>query len=60
MQKSIIIFEIEILCLGIHITKFLHQWDKKIVYHSYFVIETLQQVIDDENNNKDRQQPKIH
>ena len=25
---------------------------------SYFANKTLQQVIDDENNNKDRQQPK--
>ena len=34
-------------------------WDKKFVGHSYLVNITLQQVIEDENNNKDSQQPKI-
>ena len=34
-------------------------FDNKFVCHSYFFNKTLQQVIDDENNNKDRQQTKI-
>ena len=34
-------------------------WDNKFVSHSYLVIRILQQVIEDENNNKDKQQPKI-
>ena len=35
-------------------------WDNKFVCQSYFVNRILQQVIEDENNNIDRQQPKIH
>ena len=34
-------------------------WDNKFVCQSYLVNKILQQVIEDENNNKDRQQPKI-
>ena len=34
-------------------------WDKKFAGHSYVVNITSQQVIEDENNNKERQQPKI-
>ena len=34
-------------------------WDNKFVCQSYFIDKTLQQVIDDENNNKDRQKLKI-
>ena len=34
-------------------------WDKKFVGHSYVVNGTLPRVIDDENNNKHRQQPTI-
>ena len=34
-------------------------WDNKFVGHSYLVKKTFQQVIEDENNNKDRQQPKF-
>ena len=32
-------------------------WDNKFVCQSYLVIKILQQVIEDGNNNKDRQQP---
>ena len=34
-------------------------WVNKFVFQSLFIKKTLQQVIDDENNNKDRQKPKI-
>ena len=34
-------------------------WDNKFVCQSYLVNEILQQVIEDENNNKDKQQPKF-
>ena len=34
-------------------------WDNKFVYDSYFIDKTLQQVIDDENNNKIWQKLKI-
>ena len=34
-------------------------WDNKFNGHSYLVNKTLQQVIEDENNNKDGQQPKL-
>ena len=34
-------------------------WDNKFVGHSYLAEKTLQQFIKDENNKKDRQQPKI-
>ena len=34
-------------------------WDGKVVVYSYLVNKTLQQVIEDEKNKKDRQQPKI-
>ena len=34
-------------------------WDNEFVCQSYLVNMILQQVIEDENNNKDRQQPKI-
>ena len=37
----------------------MSRWHKKFVDHSYLVIKTLQQVFEDENNIKDRQQPKI-
>ena len=30
-------------------------WDSRFLCHPYFINKTLQQVIDDENNNKDRQ-----
>ena len=33
-------------------------WDNNIFCHKYFVNKNLQQVIGDENNNKDSQQPK--
>ena len=33
--------------------------DNKFIVLSYFVNKTSQQVIEDKNNNKDRQQPKI-
>ena len=35
-------------------------WDNKFVWQSYLVNRILQQVIEDEKRNKDRQQPKIH
>ena len=36
----------------------MRPWDNKFVCHSNLVNRTLQQVIEDESNNKDRQQPK--
>ena len=33
----------------------MRSWDKKSADHSYLVNKTLQQFIEDENNNKDRQ-----
>ena len=33
--------------------------DNKFVRYSYFINKILEQVIDDENNDKDRQKPKI-
>ena len=35
-------------------------WDNEFVCHSNFVNRTLQQVIKDESNNKDWQQPKTN
>ena len=35
------------------------RWDNKFVSYSCFINETLQQVIDYEDNNKDCQKPKI-
>ena len=34
------------------------RWDNKCVCHSNFINQTLQQIIDYENNNKDRKKPK--
>ena len=34
-------------------------WDNKFFGRSNLVNKTLQQIIEDENNNKDRQQPEI-
>ena len=34
-------------------------WDNKFVGHLYLINKTLQQVIGNGNNNKDRQQQKI-
>ena len=34
-------------------------WDNKFICHSYFIIKTLQQVIDNENNKKIRQKLKF-
>ena len=33
-------------------------WDRRFVCQSYLVNKMLKQVIEDENKNKDRQQPK--
>ena len=33
--------------------------DNKFIGHPYLVNKNIQQVIEDENNNKDRQQPKV-
>ena len=38
---------------------FMPRWDKKAVCHFYFIRTTAQQFIDYENDNKDRQKPKI-
>ena len=35
------------------------QWDNKFVCQTYFINETLQHVIDYENNNRDRQKQKF-
>ena len=35
------------------------RWDNKFVCQNYFINKTLQQVIDYENDNRDRQKPKI-
>ena len=35
------------------------QWDNKFVGYSYLLNKTLQQAIENEKNNKNRQQPKI-
>ena len=35
-------------------------WDNKFVGHSNLVNKTIQQVTEDQNNNKDRQQPEVH
>ena len=35
------------------------RWDKKSVYRSYFINKDLQQNIEYENNNKDRQNQKF-
>ena len=34
-------------------------WDNKFIGHSYLINKSLQHFIEDENNNKDRQQPKV-
>ena len=34
-------------------------WDNMFIGHSFLFNKTLQQVIEDENNNKDRQQSKV-